>query len=42
MERTRRSGQSTCLIMCDLDHSKMVKVVLVLGLQEQLELLVTH
>lgn len=24
MERTRRSGQSTCLIMCDLDHSKMV------------------
>ncbi|MCG8414368.1 MAG: GGDEF domain-containing protein, partial [Pseudomonadales bacterium] len=22
MERTRRSGQPTCLIMCDLDHFK--------------------
>lgn len=25
MERTRRSGQSTCLIMLDLDHLKTVK-----------------
>ena len=24
MERTRRSGQPTCLIMCDLDHFKVI------------------
>jgi diguanylate cyclase (GGDEF)-like protein len=24
MERTRRSGQPTCLIMCDLDHFKSI------------------
>jgi len=27
MERTRRSGQPTCLIMCDLDHFKSVNDV---------------
>ena len=27
MERTRRSGQPTCLIMCDLDHFKSINDV---------------
>lgn len=27
MERTRRSGQPTCLIMCDLDHFKAINDV---------------